>query len=107
MELRLTCNAGTLVIDGHRYALDGYRNLLLVSIGKAAGTMAGAFLHIVGDEKRRIHGIVSGVCNQRLPEQIRVFEGGILGRTKPLWMLRLQSYDYWSRRARETWSSSS
>ena len=40
MERRVTCNADALAMDGHSYALSGYRNLLLVSIGKAAGTMA-------------------------------------------------------------------
>ena len=76
MERRVMCSAGEMVVNGHRYALSGYRNLLLISIGKAAGTMAAAFLRVVGDESARMRGVIAGVCEQQLPKQLQVFAGG-------------------------------
>jgi glycerate 2-kinase len=76
MERRVMCNAGVMVVDSRRYALGSYRDVLLISIGKAAGTMAAAFLRVVGDEGARMQGVIAGVCEQQLPEQLQVFAGG-------------------------------
>jgi glycerate 2-kinase len=76
MTRRVTCNTGVMVVDGHSYALSDYWKLMLVSIGKAAGTMAAAFLHIVGDSAARMQGVVAGVCEERLAEHLQVFAGG-------------------------------
>jgi glycerate 2-kinase len=76
MERQVTCNAGVMVVDGHRYALSDYRKLILVSIGKAAGTMTDAFLRILGDNAARIQGVLAGVCEEQLSEHVQVFAGG-------------------------------
>ena len=76
MERRVTCNAGVIVVDGYRYALSDYPKLMLVSIGKAAGTMAAAFLRIMGDNAAQMHGVVAGVREEHLPEHLQVFAGG-------------------------------
>ena len=76
MGRRVTCKAGVMVVDGHRYALSDYRKLMLVSIGKAAGTMTDAFLRILGDNAARIQGVLAGVCEEQLPEQVHVFASG-------------------------------
>jgi glycerate 2-kinase len=76
MERRVTCNLGVMVVDGHQYVLSDYRKLMLVSVGKAAGTMTAAFLRIVGDDAARMQGVLAGVCEEQLPEQLRIFAGG-------------------------------
>ena len=76
MKRRVTCNAGVMAVDGRRYALNDYRKLMLVSIGKAAGTMTAAFLRIVGSSAARLQGVLAGICEDRLPEQVQVFAGG-------------------------------
>ncbi len=76
MERRVSFRAGLIVIDGHRYALSDYERVVMVAIGKAAGTMAAAFLRIVGGDARRIDGVCAGVCEEKLPAQIKVFHGG-------------------------------
>jgi glycerate 2-kinase len=76
MERRLTCTAGVMVVDGHGYVLSDYRKLMLVSIGKAAGTMTNAFLHIVRDNAARMQGVIAGVCEEQLPEHLQIFAGG-------------------------------
>jgi glycerate 2-kinase len=76
MERRVACAAGTLVVDVYRYALSGYARVLLIAIGKAAGTMTAAFLRLAGDDAQRMEGIVAGVSTEQLPENMRVFHGG-------------------------------
>lgn len=76
MQQRIVFDKTTLQIDGHRYGLSGYERVVLVSIGKAAGTMAATFLRLAGDEARRIEGVVAGVTEERLPPQIKIFRGG-------------------------------
>jgi glycerate 2-kinase len=76
MGQRILFDKTALEIDGHRYELSGYERVVLVSIGKAAGTMAATFLRLAGDEARRIEGVVAGVCEQSLSKQIKVFRSG-------------------------------
>jgi hydroxypyruvate reductase len=65
-----------MTIDSYRYELDGYERVMLVAVGKAAGTMAAAFLRLAGDEAQRIEGVVTGVCEEKMPARIQVFRGG-------------------------------
>src|SRR5260370_472375 len=76
MERRVGFDAGNLVVDGHPYAPRDYERVLLVAIGKAAGTMTAAFLCLAGDAAPRMKGIVAGVSAERLPGNMRVFYGG-------------------------------
>jgi glycerate 2-kinase len=73
---RVTCQAGVLAVDSHRYELRGYEHVFLIAIGKAAGEMAAAFLRIVEGPALRIEGVVAGVCEQEMPERVRVFRSG-------------------------------
>ena len=76
MERRLLFRAGVMEIDGHRYALGDHERVMVVAIGKAAGSMAAAFLRIADGDARRMEGVVAGVCEQQLPAQIKVFRSG-------------------------------
>ena len=76
MEQRILSDKTALEIGGYRYELSEYERVVLVSIGKAARTMAAAFLRLAGDEAQRIEGVVAGVCEESLPEQIKVFRSG-------------------------------
>jgi hydroxypyruvate reductase len=76
MEQRVLFAGSTMRIDGYQYRLDGYRRVMLVSVGKAAGTMAATFLRLAGDEAGRIEGVVDGICAEELPTRIKKFHGG-------------------------------
>jgi hydroxypyruvate reductase len=77
MGQRLVCRDGLIEIDGHRYVLDAYERLVLIAIGKAAHTMAAAFLRQVGDARERFEGIVVGPEDEAAPSQgFRVYRGG-------------------------------
>lgn len=76
MERRVTFDAGTMQADGRRYKLDGYERVLLIAIGKAAGSMAASLLRIMGEGAVRMEGVVAGVCTDPMPERIVVFAGG-------------------------------
>jgi glycerate 2-kinase len=76
MERRITCDVGSLVVDGHNYTLGGYERVFLVAIGKASVPMASSLLRILGGEAKRVEGIVVGVAGEALPENIQVFHGG-------------------------------
>jgi hydroxypyruvate reductase len=76
MERRVSFREGAIVVDGHRYALSDYQRVMMVAIGKAAGSMAAAFLRVAGGDAQRMEGVVAGVCEEQLPAQIKVFRGG-------------------------------
>jgi glycerate 2-kinase len=76
MKQRILFAGSTLNVDGYQYTLDGYAHVLLVSVGKAAGVMAATFLSLAGGEAGRIEGVVDGICEEALPERIKVFHGG-------------------------------
>ena len=77
MEQRLVCRDGVIEIDGHRYVLGGYERLVLIAIGKAAHTMATAFLWRVGDVRERFEGIIVGPEDEAAPsEGFRMYRGG-------------------------------
>ena len=58
MERSVRCAGGALQIDRHSYTLNEYRRLVVIALGKAAGTMTDAFLRQVGDEAGRFEGVV-------------------------------------------------
>ena len=58
MERRVRFDGVELQIDGHNYSLDQYDRLLLISLGKAAGTLACTFLRQAGWQAERLEGIV-------------------------------------------------
>jgi glycerate 2-kinase len=76
IEQRILFSKSTMTIDGYQYMMDGYTRVMLVSVGKAAGTMAATFLRLAGELAGRIEGLVDGVCEEQLPNRIRVFHGG-------------------------------
>ena len=76
MERRIRCEEGWLRADEHRYHLSSYDRVLLVAIGKAAGSMTAALLTLAGDEGRNIAGVVAGVVTEQLPLRFRIFRGG-------------------------------
>jgi glycerate 2-kinase len=76
MVRRIRFEAGWLVVDEYRYELSSYQRVLLVAIGKAAGSMSAALLRIAGDEGREISGVVAGVVTEQLPERFEIFLGG-------------------------------
>lgn len=76
MERRIAFDAGEMVVDGHRYVLSSYGRVLLVAIGKAAGSMTASFLSIVGEWAAKIEGVACRVVEQEFPAGIQVFRGG-------------------------------
>jgi hydroxypyruvate reductase len=77
MARRVRFDSGALQIDGQAYSLDRYRRLLLIAFGKAAGTMARAFLRQTGSEAERFAGIVVAPEAMELPSpRFRVYRGG-------------------------------
>ena len=77
MERGVGCSGGVLQIDRHRYTLNEYRRLVVIALGKAAGTMTDAFLRRVDDEARRFEGVVIAPEGAGpLSQQFRVYRGG-------------------------------
>jgi glycerate 2-kinase len=77
MELRLRFQGGTLYVDESTYALDEYDRLVLIAIGKAAGTMASAFLRQAGNDAERFEGVVVGPQGTKIKlPRLRVYCGG-------------------------------
>jgi hydroxypyruvate reductase len=77
MERRVRFDSGALQIDGHSYLLDQYGRLVLIAFGKAAGTMAQAFLRQTGSEAERFEGIVvAPEGTGLLPSRFRMYRGG-------------------------------
>ena len=70
MERRIHFDTGWLVVDELRYELSSYERILLVAIGKAAGSMTAALLKIAGDDGRNIAGVVAGVVTEQLPRAV-------------------------------------
>jgi glycerate 2-kinase len=60
MQRRVRVSDGVLEVDALRYELRRYGRVLVVAIGKAAGTMTAAFLRQAGAEADRFEGIVAG-----------------------------------------------
>src|ERR1700751_2053401 len=58
MERRIRFEDGVLRIDGNEYRLNRYERLVLIAMGKAAGTMARAFLRQAGELADRFQGVV-------------------------------------------------
>jgi glycerate 2-kinase len=58
MEHRIRFEDGVLRIDGNEYLLERYERLVLIAMGKAAGTMARAFLRQAGEFADRFEGVV-------------------------------------------------
>jgi glycerate 2-kinase len=77
MELRLRFQGGTLQIDEYSYVLDRYERLVLIAIGKAAGTMASAFLRRAGKDAERFEGVIVGPLGTEIKSsRFRVCCGG-------------------------------
>ncbi|MEO6806112.1 MAG: DUF4147 domain-containing protein [Edaphobacter sp.] len=77
MERRVRFEGGGLWVDGFRYSLNGYRRLILIALGKAAGTMARVFLRQAGREAERFEGVVvAPEGTDALPSRLRVYLGG-------------------------------
>src|SRR5271154_4588528 len=58
MERSVRCGGGVLQIDRHSYSLNRYGRLVLIALGKAAGSMATVFLRQVGDAAAWFEGVV-------------------------------------------------
>ena len=68
---------GVLEVDALRYELRRYGRVLVVAIGKAAGTMTAAFLRQAGAEAVRFEGIVAGFYEMgEWPAGFRFFRSG-------------------------------
>jgi glycerate 2-kinase len=77
MELRLRFQGGTLHVDEQSYALDRFDRMVLIAIGKAAGTMASAFLRQAGKDAERFEGVIVGPLNTQIKSpRFRVYSGG-------------------------------
>jgi len=76
MERRIRLDAGLLLVDEHRYHLSSYQRVLLIAVGKAAGSMTAALLRLAGDEASKIAGVVAGVVTEQLPERFQIIRGG-------------------------------
>jgi glycerate 2-kinase len=72
----VTCPAGVLTVESHRYNLQEYEHVFLIAIGKAAGEMTAAFLRVLEQQGSQVEGVVAGVCKQNLPDAIKVFRSG-------------------------------
>ena len=77
MERRVRFDGVELQIDGHNYSLDQYDRLLLISLGKAAGTLACTFLRQAGWQAERLEGIVvAPEAVALLSSRFRLYRGG-------------------------------
>jgi glycerate 2-kinase len=77
MSRRIRFAAGMLAVDGREYSLDQYERVVLIAMGKAAGTMTRAFLHAAGEFAKRFEGIVVAPQLVELNKaRFRVYHGG-------------------------------
>ena len=77
MERRVRFDGVELQIDGHNYSLDQYDRLLLIGVGKAAGTLACTFLRQAGWQAERLEGIVvAPEAVALLSSRFRLYRGG-------------------------------
>ncbi|MEI9981442.1 MAG: DUF4147 domain-containing protein [Edaphobacter sp.] len=77
MNRRLRFVSGKLVVDGQEYSLEHYERVVLIALGKAAGTMTRAFLHAAEEFAGWFEGIV--VAPELLElgtTRLRVYHGG-------------------------------
>jgi glycerate 2-kinase len=58
MSQRARFAGGVLAVDDHEYSLEQYERIVLIAMGKAAGTMTRAFLHAAGEFAGRFEGVV-------------------------------------------------
>jgi glycerate 2-kinase len=66
-----------MIVDGHRYVLGEYGRVVVIAIGKAAGTMTAALLRQAGSTGSRFKGIVAGWFEEgELPLGFRGYRGG-------------------------------
>ena len=72
MERCVIVDNGVMAMDGHRYELQEYGRVVLVAIGKAAGTMTAGLLQQLGEAGSQFEGIVAGFYEDgELPEGFR------------------------------------
>ena len=77
MERRVRMHDGVLEVDDLRYELRQYGRVLVVAIGKAAGSMTAALLRQAGREAARFEGIVAGLYGTGdWPTGFRFFRSG-------------------------------
>ena len=76
MERRIRFEGGVLRVDGNEYLLEGFQRLVLIAMGKAAGTMARAFLRQAGGFADRFEGIVVAPELVNLGARWRAYCGG-------------------------------
>jgi hydroxypyruvate reductase len=77
MERHVVIAGGAMEVDDHRYVLQEYGRVVVVAIGKAAGSMAEALLKRVGNDSGRFEGIVAGFSQAgSLPKNFRSYPGG-------------------------------
>jgi glycerate 2-kinase len=77
MSRRVRFAGGMLAVDGHEYSLDQYERVVLIAMGKAAGTMTRAFLHAAGQFAKRFEGVVVAPQLVELEKaRFRVYHGG-------------------------------
>jgi glycerate 2-kinase len=68
---------GALRVDENEYSLERYERLVLIAMGKAAGTMTRAFLHAAGGFAGRFEGVVVAPGLVELDKtRFRVWHGG-------------------------------
>jgi glycerate 2-kinase len=77
MSQRMRFSGGVLRIDQNDYSLEQYERLMLIAMGKAAGTMTRAFLHAAGEFAKRFEGVVVAPQLVELEKsRFRVYRGG-------------------------------
>jgi len=77
MERSVRFGGGALQIDRHSYSLNRYGRLVLIALGKAAGSMATVFLRQVGDAAAWFEGVVvAPEGTVLLLSGFRVYHGG-------------------------------
>ena len=77
MSRRVRFAGGMFAVDGDEYSLDQYERVVLIAMGKAAGTMTRAFLHAAGEFAKRFEGVVVSPQLVELDKaRFRVYHGG-------------------------------
>jgi hydroxypyruvate reductase len=75
MARRVHFRGDEMEIDRHLYHLDKYGRLMLIAIGKAADTMARAFL-VQAANAARWEGVIAGLGDSPPSDRFRVYRGG-------------------------------
>jgi glycerate 2-kinase len=77
MSRRVRFAGGMLAVDNNEYSLDKYERIVLIAMGKAAGTMTRAFFHAAGEFAKRFEGVVVAPQLVELEKaRFRVYHGG-------------------------------